>query len=417
MGGTRVIQPVDTLSMDGRNGYGAGTKVIKKASSPSSSPTGTQTIQPVDSLGMSSSWPSSSSSSSGTQIIKADKKSSNDNDKYNYSGNSDIGTKVLQTSSKEKKKRRGTIVVSKDDDKEVWSKFIESLPLGRSSSSSSSEEDDDEGISGRGRIGKRKTMSIKKSIPDPKERPSLLNFMRGKANKGDTLDGKRGTIVIKGPEKAEGKSLFDSIFGGSSTPSSTSKKQSSNPKATTEVAESSSPISSSIFSLFSGKKESDESRSVRGTITIPRNGKQSPSTSSSIDAAAKKKTVLLDKKATNNAGRPSVLSFFGGTKKGTETDPVRNANARATLMINKPSKTDELRSKKVRFVLDSFSLLSIKSVLQGPFCSLLSHLICTFPSCITEIDASEWYHCCSISQAERRSRRRLEEEGRSRSRA
>mmetsp|Transcript_48668 Transcript_48668/g.117696 ORF Transcript_48668/g.117696 Transcript_48668/m.117696 type:complete len:906 (-) Transcript_48668:87-2804(-) len=344
-GGTRVIQPVDTLSMDGRGGVG-GTKVIKKADAYSSSQQGgTRVIQPVDSLGMSStSW--SSDNTSGTQIIKADK---------NKRGkDAPVGTKVLQTSSSRandlgsttnKKKRKGTIVVSKDDDTEVWSKFVESLPLGQSSSTStitSSSSTGEDKAARRKR--KRRTMSIKKSIPDPKVKKSFFDFM-----KGNQSDAKRATLVIKGPEKtAKKKSFLDSLFGGGSISSSISSTPKSTQAVITkeETRSSSAPkTNTNIFSLFSGKKESDDSRSVRGTITIPRNGKQQPATTSSKNVA-RKQTVLLDKEGTTaNYSPPSILSFFGGSKKA---ESVRNPNARATLTINKGTEVINKGTKVVK---------------------------------------------------------------------
>jgi len=78
--------------------------------------------------------------------------------------------------------------------------------------------------------------------------------------------------------------------------------------------------SNGIFSLFVGKINSLNSRSVRTTISLQKNNN---------NAEKVVPNVPINKK------RPSILSFFGGTKKEDETS--QDSNARSTLIVNKPS--------------------------------------------------------------------------------
>jgi len=78
--------------------------------------------------------------------------------------------------------------------------------------------------------------------------------------------------------------------------------------------------SDGIFSLFGGKINSLNSRSVRTTISLQQNNN---------NAEKVVPNVPINKK------RPSILSFFGDAKKVDKTS--KDSNARSTLIVNKPS--------------------------------------------------------------------------------
>lgn len=294
--GTQVIKPADSVS-ELYSSSTAGTQVIRRGGGPtssswsSSSSPGTQVIQPVDSLGM------PYSSTAGTQVIKT-------NGNYDSSLTTAPGTQVLQQADVNSGRKRGTLIISKDGESEEVDNFDDS-------------------------VTKRGTMVIKKQIPEPKQLPSLFDLIKGTDNgKDETRDG-RGTIVIKGPEKDSSlPKPLSSLFGGISTQKQ-GKRRTGEPRIQTKDEK------PSIFSLFSGKRESDENRSVRGTITIPKNGKQRKPAGTTV-VGSKEKTLLVDKNK-GKGGPPSILSFFGGAKKVTGDLAARNPNARPTLTIKKPT--------------------------------------------------------------------------------
>jgi hypothetical protein len=373
-GGTQVVQS-DGVSPYGRgtqviksddNINGRGTQVIQSSIGDGNSPfsRGTQVIQPNDGATFNSSFgtqvirsenPNVPSALSGTQVVRSENSSlsyssssygtqviksadgisggtqvvNQENTKSDYSPSSSFGTQVIKVGDREPsisdpRSDRGTVVISKEN-REIWSEKFDELPSLSSGDEGNENENEDY------QVGRRGTRVIRRQIPEPDPSFNPFSFF------GSGSEGKRETVVIdKKPtkeEEAQSKSS-NGFFGflGSSRPSEEKEKQTDPPSKGSQEAEDSSN-KPSIFSFFSGQQKSENSTSVRGTITL-----QPTENHAKKSTDKRRKTVLIPKKPVDDYGFPSILSFFGGAKKVSEEQASRNPNARPTLLIKKPKK-------------------------------------------------------------------------------
>jgi hypothetical protein len=209
-------------------------------------------------------------------------------------------------------------------------------------------------------VGGRGTMVIKRQILEPRSSRNLFSILMGSDNTIDENNIPRGTMNMKG-EPVKVPPVVETM--ASSTSNTTSKglfdffvsatqkiDTSSRNIGTTKVVGNKRPMTQSttddetsveserkpnVFSFFGGKPNSDSSsRSVRGTILIQKDGKNALQAAQDIG----RKTILIPKKESEVGNLPSILSFFGGAKKITNEEAVRDPSARPTLIIKKPTK-------------------------------------------------------------------------------
>ena len=322
--GTQVIQEVN-------NNFG--TQVVSGSDNVngSSSTFGTQVIQQSDS---SLSTPPSTDGRSRTQVIKS----------MDQEGSSTLlsGTRVIQPTSTEgsqnnsKKDDRGTLVVSKDD-KETWTNLLDKLPLFGGGNKVDDSEDNDNVTRGT-----RGTIVIKRKIPEPKNTKSLFDFFNINTDEEDQIiEQVKDVIEDSIPESEPSANNF--LMNFISPNKSKDKDDDSTSRVTQpisiETADSGTKNKSNdIFSFFGGKLKSENSRSVRTTISLQKNTKDKVEKVPPSSNKKLRKTELIPKKQNEN-GMPSILSFFGGAKKVTKdgTSSRDPNNARSTLTVNKPS--------------------------------------------------------------------------------
>ena len=333
--GTQVIQPANNF----------GTQVVRSdnnVNGSSSSTFGTQVIQQSDS---SSSTPSSTNGRSGTQVIKS----------MDQEGSSTLlsGTRVIQperlttnegTQINSKKDDRGTLVVSKDD-KESWTNLLDKLPLfGGGNNVDDSEDNDNDNVT----RGTRGTMVIKRQIPEPKNTKSLFNFFNANTDEENQIIDQVKDVIESIPESEPSTNNFLKNFISPINPKNkddTSTFEGTQQISSIETADSGGAKNKSndIFSFFGGKLKSENSRSVRTTISLQQNTKDKVDKVSTSNKKLRK-TELIPKKQNEN-GMPSILSFFGGAKKVAKDETSsRDPNARSTLTVNKPSQKPKKKS-------------------------------------------------------------------------
>ena len=322
--GTQVIQEVN-------NNFG--TQVVSGSDNVngSSSTFGTQVIQQSDS---SLSTPPSTDGRSRTQVIKS----------MDQEGSSTLlsGTRVIQPTSTEgsqnnsKKDDRGTLVVSKDD-KETWTNLLDKLPLFGGGNNVDDSEDNDNVTRGT-----RGTIVIKRKIPEPKNTKSLFDFFNTNTDEEDQIIEQVKDVIEESiPESEPSTNNFLKNF---ISPTKSKDKDDDSTSVVTqpisiETADSGTKNKSNdIFSFFGGKLKSENSRSVRTTISLQKNTKDKVEKVPPSSTKKLRKTELIPKKQNEN-GMPSILSFFGGAKKVTKdgTSSRDPNNARSTLTVNKPS--------------------------------------------------------------------------------
>ncbi|KAL3919457.1 MAG: hypothetical protein SGILL_003745 [Bacillariaceae sp.] len=317
-----------------RNGYGApsprGTQVVQKSSGSnmSSFGRGTQVVSPNE---------GGKSFSYGTQVIQSSPKSGGTQVVASQAGigaPSSYGTQVIKSSDMNGKQvmkgfgntrspGRGTLVISKDDTG-TGSRYSNDLPLG-----------DTDGMEASLPVEKRGTLVIKRQILEPEMESSFPNVF---SIFGPRTEKKSETIILdKKPEKKINQEANSDggLFGffGDSKSSDNAEKETQAPQDKKVESEPLEEENSSIFSLFSGKQTSNNSRSVRGTIILPNAGKGQQKQAED----KRRKTVLIPKKTEEN-GLPSILSFFGGARKDTNKEMSMDQNTRPTLVIKKPKK-------------------------------------------------------------------------------
>lgn len=368
---------------------GEGTQVIQTASGPSTSSSyGTQVLT---SSGPNGSYSYSGGGGSGnggfgggaaygTQVIESDSATRSSDANYNY------GTQVVQTGSNypspEVTATSGTLIIPKKTNPGATTE----INVGQGYDD---DEDDDDDWEGGEVVGGRGTMVIKRQIIEQRPSMNLFSLLMGSdGKKEDENTAMRGTLNIKGEpindssstgqvvtpaSNSTSKSLFEffgsitqKIDGNINNGSSSSIRNGGTteiagtqpilPRDKTDVDDTSEKADEKLglFSLFSGKRKGDNSRSVRGTIIIQKDGEN-------VKKAGEDKsrrTVLIPKKE-KAEGVPSILSFFGGAKKVTEEEAARNPNARPTLIIKKPA-------RKKKPLWSPFSAVDAAPLVESP---------------------------------------------------
>ena len=342
-GSQRGTQVVSAGSQRGTQVIGSsagaqrGTQVNASANGAGSQFRGTQVISGSANRGTQVLSSNSASASYGTQVVRSADQSYEDSGDEGFDYQPTAGTQIIPknkggTQIIPKGDKGGTQVLSRGDiDTEGGTKVLEKSDgdgLSKFFGILFGDSEKDENSEDTEEISKRETMVIKRSIKAPEQKKAKNPF---------DIFGSSSTDEEEGEIEEKSEEPRSNDFFGFLSPKDESTAAETAAKAT-EIEEESN-ASGGIFSLFGGNVQSSNPRPVRSSISLQKQKAKNPT-----GFKSQRKTKLIPDKAEEETGVPSILSFFGGAKKVSEEDTVRNPNSRPTLILKQKPQTNQFSS-------------------------------------------------------------------------